>query len=57
MSFQIYDRDKDDPPIPWNVPPISGRIYWVRQMVNHIYEPIALLQVKKLYCPISIFVS
>ncbi|GFR77163.1 dynein heavy chain 8, axonemal, partial [Elysia marginata] len=42
--MQIYERDKEDPAIPWNLPPISGRIYWVRHMLNHIAEPLFKLQ-------------
>ncbi|GFN77449.1 dynein heavy chain 5, axonemal-like [Plakobranchus ocellatus] len=44
QMMQIYERDKDDPAIPWNLPPISGRIYWVRHMLTHIAEPLFRLQ-------------
>ncbi|RUS82390.1 hypothetical protein EGW08_009842 [Elysia chlorotica] len=42
--MSIYERDKEDPAIPWNLPPMAGRIYWVRHMLNHIAEPLFRLQ-------------
>ncbi|KAH9492183.1 Dynein heavy chain 5, axonemal [Bulinus truncatus] len=43
-TIQMYEREKDDPNIPRNFPPMSGRIYFLRQILNHIAEPIFLLQ-------------
>uniref|UniRef100_A0A2C9LBI1 Dynein heavy chain tail domain-containing protein n=1 Tax=Biomphalaria glabrata TaxID=6526 RepID=A0A2C9LBI1_BIOGL len=40
----IYERDKEEPPIQWNLPPISGRIYWLRLMFHNIGQPIFTLQ-------------
>nr|XP_031825788.1 dynein heavy chain 8, axonemal [Nomia melanderi] len=31
-----YNEDRSDPPIPRNVPPISGRILWIRQLYRLI---------------------
>ncbi|XP_076801600.1 dynein axonemal heavy chain 8-like [Clavelina lepadiformis] len=33
---RIYQKQKEDPPIPRNMPPISGRIMWARQLFRHL---------------------
>ncbi|XP_035824314.1 dynein heavy chain 8, axonemal, partial [Aplysia californica] len=44
-SMQLmYERDKEDPPTAWNLPPVAGKIYWVRHMLTHIAESVFLLQ-------------
>ncbi|XP_055862272.1 dynein axonemal heavy chain 8-like isoform X3 [Biomphalaria glabrata] len=42
--MQMYDREKDDPQVQRNMPPIAGRISFLRQILSHIAEPIFLLQ-------------
>ncbi|NXG14817.1 DYH8 protein, partial [Grallaria varia] len=37
---QRYQSEKDDPPLARNMPPIAGRIQWVRQLFRRINEPI-----------------
>ncbi|XP_043247781.1 dynein axonemal heavy chain 8 [Colletes gigas] len=34
-----YNEDRSDPPIPRNVPPIAGRILWIRQLYRRIESP------------------
>ncbi|XP_059171726.1 dynein axonemal heavy chain 8-like [Physella acuta] len=41
---KMYEREKDDPNIQRNVPPISGKIFWLRQILNNIAKPIFMLQ-------------
>ncbi|XP_076295220.1 dynein heavy chain 8, axonemal kl-3 [Lasioglossum baleicum] len=37
-----YNEDRSDPPIPRNVPPISGRIMWIRQLYRRIENPMEI---------------
>eukprot|EP00105_Crassostrea_gigas_P037004 XP_019921152.1 PREDICTED: dynein heavy chain 8, axonemal [Crassostrea gigas] len=39
---KLYTKHKDDPPIVRNVPPISGKIMWVRQLAEKIQEPMMI---------------
>uniref|UniRef100_A0A8C0TIY1 AAA+ ATPase domain-containing protein n=1 Tax=Canis lupus familiaris TaxID=9615 RepID=A0A8C0TIY1_CANLF len=39
-SQQLYYSQKDDPPLARNMPPIAGKILWVRQLYRRISEPI-----------------
>ncbi|NXS80190.1 DYH8 protein, partial [Erpornis zantholeuca] len=41
---KIYLAQKDDPPLPRNMPPIAGKILWVRQLFRRINEPISYFQ-------------
>ncbi|XP_076759064.1 dynein heavy chain 8, axonemal kl-3 [Xylocopa sonorina] len=34
-----YNEDRSDPPLPRNVPPIAGRILWIRQLYRRIEDP------------------
>ncbi|NXO33744.1 DYH8 protein, partial [Locustella ochotensis] len=38
---KIYQTQKDDPPLARNMPPIAGKILWVRQLFRRINEPIS----------------
>uniref|UniRef100_A0A8C8RGD8 Dynein axonemal heavy chain 8 n=1 Tax=Pelusios castaneus TaxID=367368 RepID=A0A8C8RGD8_9SAUR len=38
--FQLYQVQKDDPPLARNMPPVAGKILWVRQLFRRISEPI-----------------
>ncbi|NXU46526.1 DYH8 protein, partial [Drymodes brunneopygia] len=37
---KLYQSQKDDPPLARNMPPIAGKILWVRQLFRRINEPI-----------------
>ncbi|XP_019405170.1 PREDICTED: dynein heavy chain 8, axonemal [Crocodylus porosus] len=37
---KLYQTQKDDPPLARNMPPVSGKILWVRQLFRRISEPI-----------------
>ncbi|NWT51238.1 DYH8 protein, partial [Erythrocercus mccallii] len=37
---KIYQTQKDDPPLARNMPPIAGKILWVRQLFRRVNEPI-----------------
>ena len=36
---KLYQRNKADPPLPRNWPPIAGRIAWVRQLYRRLADP------------------
>lgn len=36
---QLYEQEKKDPPIPRNLPPVSGNIHWSRHLLKRIEEP------------------
>lgn len=35
----LYEQQKHDPPIPRNLPPVSGHIAWSRHLLKRIEEP------------------
>ncbi|KFV18927.1 Dynein heavy chain 8, axonemal, partial [Tauraco erythrolophus] len=37
---KLYQTQKDDPPLARNMPPVAGKILWVRQLFRRINEPI-----------------
>ncbi|XP_012885023.1 PREDICTED: dynein heavy chain 8, axonemal [Dipodomys ordii] len=37
---KLYHSQKEDPPLARNMPPIAGKILWVRQLYRRINEPI-----------------
>ena len=37
---KLYNKQKESPPLPRAMPPISGRIAWVRQLYRRISSPI-----------------
>nr|XP_021145140.1 dynein heavy chain 8, axonemal isoform X1 [Columba livia] len=37
---KLYQRQKDDPPLARNMPPVAGKILWARQLFRRINEPI-----------------
>ncbi|GAA55986.1 dynein heavy chain 5 axonemal [Clonorchis sinensis] len=39
-----YKRHKEDPPILWDMPPVSGRIAWARQLYRRIEEPMMIFK-------------
>ncbi|NWR45019.1 DYH8 protein, partial [Regulus satrapa] len=38
---KLYQTQKDDPPLARNMPPIAGKILWVRQLFRRVNEPIS----------------
>ncbi|GAB1603059.1 dynein axonemal heavy chain 5 [Argonauta hians] len=43
---KLYQKQKIDPAIARNMPPLSGRIHWVRHLYRQIEEPIKLFRNK-----------
>lgn len=41
---RIYNKNKENPPIPRDLPPIAGKIAWIRQLYRHISNPIQVFQ-------------
>nr|XP_018671052.1 dynein heavy chain 5, axonemal isoform X3 [Ciona intestinalis] len=41
---KIYTRQRNDPVIPRDMPPIAGKIMWARQLFRRIQDPMELLQ-------------
>lgn len=37
---KLYEKNKSEPTLPRNLPPISGRIAWARQLYRRITNPI-----------------
>ncbi|KAF4103547.1 dynein axonemal heavy chain 5 isoform X1 [Onychostoma macrolepis] len=44
MISRIYTKQKTDPPIGPDLPPIAGKILWARQLYSCIQEPMDLFQ-------------
>lgn len=41
---RVYNKNKENPPIPRDLPPIAGKIAWIRQLYRHITSPIQVFQ-------------
>ena len=41
---KIYTRQKQDPPLARNLPPIAGKILWARHLFHRIQEPMESFQ-------------
>nr|XP_032816356.1 dynein heavy chain 5, axonemal isoform X1 [Petromyzon marinus] len=41
---RAYARQKQDPPLARDAPPVSGRVAWARQLVRRLQAPMELLQ-------------
>ncbi|XP_046898543.1 dynein axonemal heavy chain 5 isoform X2 [Hypomesus transpacificus] len=44
MVSRIYTRQKTEPPVGRDLPPVAGRILWARQLYRRIQEPMELFQ-------------
>ncbi|XP_034144998.1 dynein heavy chain 5, axonemal isoform X2 [Esox lucius] len=44
MVSRIYTKQKMDPPIGRDLPPVAGKILWARQLYRRIQEPMDLFQ-------------
>lgn len=53
MVSRIYIKQKLDPPIGRDLPPVSGRIMWARQLYSRIQGPMDLFQQVALNFPLS----
>ncbi|XP_037394017.1 dynein heavy chain 8, axonemal [Pygocentrus nattereri] len=41
---KLYQAHREDPPLARNMPPVAGRILWVRQLFKRIQEPISYFE-------------
>lgn len=39
-----YNEDRSDPPVPRSIPPIAGRILWIRQLYKRIEVPMNMFR-------------
>nr|XP_044988409.1 dynein axonemal heavy chain 5 [Jaculus jaculus] len=44
MISKLYTKQKHDPPLARNQPPIAGKILWARQLFHRLEQPMQLLQ-------------
>ncbi|GCB63443.1 hypothetical protein scyTo_0004418 [Scyliorhinus torazame] len=44
LVSQIYNKEKTDPPMPRDFPPVAGKIIWARQLFRRIQEPMLLFE-------------
>ncbi|XP_061445342.1 dynein axonemal heavy chain 5 isoform X6 [Rhineura floridana] len=44
MVSKLYSKQKNDPPLGRNLPPMAGKILWARQLFHRIQEPMSLFQ-------------
>lgn len=42
---QLYEKQKHDPPISRNLPPVTGNITWSRHLLNRIEEPMKQFEI------------
>lgn len=54
MVSRIYTKQKLDPPIGRDLPPVAGRILWARQLYRRIQGPMDLFKQVILIIPMSI---
>ncbi|XP_030407468.1 dynein heavy chain 5, axonemal-like isoform X1 [Gopherus evgoodei] len=43
---KLYQKQKENPPMPRNVPPVTGKIMWARQLFRKIDHPMKFLKKK-----------
>uniref|UniRef100_A0A8C3UTG6 Dynein axonemal heavy chain 5 n=1 Tax=Catharus ustulatus TaxID=91951 RepID=A0A8C3UTG6_CATUS len=43
---KLYQKEKENPPIPRNMPPVTGKIMWAQQLFRKIYHPMMILKKK-----------
>uniref|UniRef100_A0A8C8CZV8 AAA+ ATPase domain-containing protein n=1 Tax=Oncorhynchus tshawytscha TaxID=74940 RepID=A0A8C8CZV8_ONCTS len=44
LSMQLYQIHREDPPLARNMPPIAGKVLWIRQLYRSIQEPIHYIE-------------
>ncbi|XP_024940596.1 dynein heavy chain 8, axonemal [Cephus cinctus] len=42
-----YNEDRSDPPLPRNIPPVAGRILWIRQLYRRVEMPMDIFKTRK----------
>uniref|UniRef100_A0A8C4U7Q9 Dynein axonemal heavy chain 5 n=1 Tax=Falco tinnunculus TaxID=100819 RepID=A0A8C4U7Q9_FALTI len=43
---KLYQKQKENPPIPRNIPPVTGKIMWAQQLYRKIDHPMTFLKTK-----------
>uniref|UniRef100_A0A8B9FAK4 Dynein heavy chain 5, axonemal n=1 Tax=Amazona collaria TaxID=241587 RepID=A0A8B9FAK4_9PSIT len=43
---KLYESQKENPPIPRNMPPVTGKIMWAQQLYRKIHHPMTVLKKK-----------
>ncbi|XP_063254241.1 dynein axonemal heavy chain 5-like isoform X1 [Prinia subflava] len=43
---KLYQKEKENPPIPRNIPPVTGKIMWAQQLFRKIDHPMMFLKKK-----------
>ncbi|XP_035754904.1 dynein heavy chain 5, axonemal-like [Egretta garzetta] len=43
---ELYQKQKENPPIPRNIPPVTGKIMWAQQLYRKIDHPMTFLKKK-----------
>ncbi|XP_027499866.1 dynein heavy chain 5, axonemal-like isoform X4 [Corapipo altera] len=43
---ELYQKEKENPPIPRNIPPVTGKIMWAQQLFRKIDHPMTFLKKK-----------
>ncbi|RXM37302.1 Dynein heavy chain 8, axonemal [Acipenser ruthenus] len=46
QNVELYQANREDPPLARNMPPVAGKILWVRQLFRRIQEPIDYIHVE-----------
>eukprot|EP01135_Chromosphaera_perkinsii_P010177 Nk52_evm43s2039 gene=Nk52_evmTU43s2039 len=46
VTRKMYQKQKDEPPIPRNTPPVAGAISWARQLFRRIENPMKIFNTK-----------
>lgn len=46
MVSRMYNKEKADPPIGRDLPPVAGRIMWAQQLYRRIEEPMDLFKLQ-----------
>ncbi|XP_048253391.1 dynein axonemal heavy chain 5-like isoform X2 [Haliotis rufescens] len=44
MVARLYQKNKSDPPVARDLPPVAGKISWARQLYRRIQEPMEVFQ-------------
>ncbi|KAI4809667.1 hypothetical protein KUCAC02_018534 [Chaenocephalus aceratus] len=44
FAKKLYEKQRDDPPLARNMPPVAGRIGWVKHLYQKIEEPITYIK-------------
>ena len=53
---KLYQKHKDDPPVPRNFPPVAGKISWARQLYRKIDMPMRAFKKKPEILRVSLWI-